>query len=154
MEFPFPSSSFHGIPRKNIQNTSRPGASALPCALHFKDSCMLIPGRSACRVCLFTSYAARVHPAMLKPHSALLYNSYSARPVAPFRVHLLLHKSCPRRSVKAVQGSGSYDSDSDDLLREFQQYADPNKLQNATKRLELTWGVQRVCHWSTITTYM
>ena len=48
-------------------------------------------------------------------------------------------------TVRAVHGSSSYDSDSDDLLTEFQRYADPNRVQKATKRLELTWGVQRVC---------
>lgn len=29
-------------------------------------------------------------------------------------------------------------------MKEFQQYADPNKLQKITKRLELTWSVDRV----------
>lgn len=29
-------------------------------------------------------------------------------------------------------------------MREFQQYADPNRLQKITKRLELTWSVERV----------
>lgn len=50
------------------------------------------------------------------------------------------------RSVRAQKASslGSYDSEGDDLLREFQQYADPNRLQNVTKRLELTWSVDRV----------
>lgn len=48
------------------------------------------------------------------------------------------------KTVKALQGSGSYDSDSDELLREFQRYTDPKRVQKATKRLELTWGVQRV----------
>ncbi|DBA96880.1 hypothetical protein WJX82_004592 [Trebouxia sp. C0006] len=49
------------------------------------------------------------------------------------------------RSVRAqkASSSGSYDSEGDDLLREFQQYADPNRLQNVTKRLELTWSVDR-----------
>jgi hypothetical protein len=49
-------------------------------------------------------------------------------------------------SVRAqtASSSGSYDSEGDDFLREFQQYADPNRLQNVTKRLELTWSVDRV----------
>ena len=50
------------------------------------------------------------------------------------------------RSLRAqsVASSGSYDSEGDELLREFQQYADPNRLQKITKRLELTWSVERV----------
>ena len=57
-----------------------------------------------------------------------------------------LHYQFPTIRVHAHQpsSSGSYDSEGDELLKEFQQYADPNKLQTITKRLELTWSVDRV----------
>lgn len=67
----------------------------------------------------------------------------------PFRVPRQvphLHYQFPTIRVHAQQpsSSGSYDSEGDELLKEFQQYADPNKLQKITKRLELTWSVDRV----------
>ena len=46
--------------------------------------------------------------------------------------------------AQTPSSSGSYDSEGDEFLREFQQYADPNRLQKITKRLELTWSVDRV----------
>lgn len=57
-----------------------------------------------------------------------------------------LHRQPPAIRVYALipSSSGSYDSEGDELLKEFQQYADPNRLQKVTKRLELTWSVDRV----------
>ena len=46
--------------------------------------------------------------------------------------------------AQRASNSGSYDAEGDELLREFQQYADPNRFQKVTKRLELTWSVNRV----------
>lgn len=56
------------------------------------------------------------------------------------------HHQLPAVRVHAHQppSSGSYDSEGDELLKEFQQYTDPNKLQKITERLELTWSVHRV----------
>lgn len=67
----------------------------------------------------------------------------------PFRVsrqvqHLQPYRPAIRVHVSKPSSSGSYDSDGDDLLKEFQQYTDPNRLQKITKRLELTWSVDRV----------
>lgn len=66
----------------------------------------------------------------------------------PFRVsrqvqHLQPYRPAIRVHVSKPSSSGSYDSDGDDLLKEFQQYTDPNRLQKITKRLELTWSVDR-----------
>lgn len=100
----------------------------------------------ACRVCAPRTHAASrtLRLQMLKVHSAQAYLSSIARPVAVSKHWVCIARRPLASPIKAAQGSGSYDSDSDELLREFQRYADPNKLQNATKRLELTWGVQRV----------
>lgn len=56
------------------------------------------------------------------------------------------YQQLPRVRVHAHRppSSGSYDSEGDELLKEFQQYTDPNKLQKITERLELTWSVHRV----------
>ena len=67
----------------------------------------------------------------------------------PFRVpqqgaHHHRQFSTIRVHAHQPSSSGSYDSEGDELLKEFQQYADPNKLQKITKRLELTWSVDRV----------
>lgn len=67
----------------------------------------------------------------------------------PFRVPRQVqrfHRQPPAIRVHASTppSSSSYDSEGDDLLREFQQYTDPNRLQKITKRLELTWSVDRV----------
>ena len=67
----------------------------------------------------------------------------------PFRVPQQVahhHRQFSRLRVHAHQSSssGSYDSEGDELLKEFQQYADPNKLQKISKRLELSWSVDRV----------
>lgn len=67
----------------------------------------------------------------------------------PFRVpqrvpHLHHQFATTRVHAHQPSSSGSYDSEGDELLKEFQQYADPNKLQKITKRLELTWSVDRV----------
>ena len=100
----------------------------------------------ACQVCASRTHATSwtLRPQMLKVHSAQAYLSSIARPVAVSQHWVCVARRPLASPIKAAQGSGSYDSDSDELLREFQRYADPNKLQNATKRLELTWGVQRV----------
>ena len=67
----------------------------------------------------------------------------------PFKLPRTLphrHHQLPTVRVYAQQppSSGSYDSEGDELLREFQQYTNPNKLQKITERLELTWSVHRV----------
>ena len=90
--------------------------------------------------------AAARSPLMLRSHSAQVHFLHIARPASAPRRSWLNLKRGVKTCIRAAQGFGSHDADSDDLLREFQQYADPNKLQNATKRLELTWGVQRVRH--------
>ena len=90
--------------------------------------------------------AAARSPLMLRSHSAQVHFLHIARPTSAARSSWFSQKKGYKSCIRAAQGFGSHDADSDDLLREFQQYADPNKLQNATKRLELTWGVQRVRH--------
>lgn len=48
-----------------------------------------------------------------------------------------------RPRAQPQPSASSHDSEGDELLREFQQYSDPNRLQKVTKRLELTWSVDR-----------
>ena len=78
--------------------------------------------------------------------SKTLYRHLPLPFIAPRQMqHLHPRPPAIRVHASTPSGSGSYDSEGDELLKEFQQYTDPNRLQKITKRLELTWSVDRVC---------